>query len=151
MGAVVGALGKVESQDWRVDGGYRGLSVEIEIPWGYERGYGGCRGLRPVSPSCGCGGCPTAIEVPITSSAPWVTPHSKEFPRSTPPPNGCTLKRTFACTNLLLLSLADPDGATDGGAFPGPQLHTPCLKNNGELSTPLVSDHWGCPNISGAP
>lgn len=37
-GLLLGALGKVESQDWGVGGGYRGLSVAIGVPWGYERG-----------------------------------------------------------------------------------------------------------------
>ncbi|KAM9599161.1 testis-specific serine kinase substrate isoform 2-T2 [Morphnus guianensis] len=80
-------------------------------------------------------GAPQGLTKPASVS--FLGPPSAEFPRSPPPPNCCTLKRTFACTNLLLLSLADPDGAADGEASPGPHLHTPCPRDNTESTAPL--------------
>ncbi|XP_069665713.1 testis-specific serine kinase substrate [Haliaeetus albicilla] len=95
-------------------------------------------------------GAPQGLTKPAAVS--FLGPASAEFPRSRPPPNCCTLKRTFACTNLLLLSLADPDGAADGEASPGPHLHTPCPRDNTESTAPLdYREFMALPEAHGHP
>ncbi|XP_054699331.1 nascent polypeptide-associated complex subunit alpha, muscle-specific form-like isoform X2 [Grus americana] len=83
-------------------------------------------------------GVPQALAKPAATL--FLGPPSAEFPGSTPPPNCCSLKRTFACTNLLLLSLADPDDATDEAASPGPCRHILCPEDNTEPTAPPVSN-----------
>ncbi|KAM6244473.1 testis-specific serine kinase substrate isoform 2-T2 [Spheniscus humboldti] len=79
-------------------------------------------------------GAPQALTKPAAAS--FLGPPSAEFPRSSPPSNCCSLKRTLACTNLLLLSLADADDAADEEASPGPRLHTPCPKDSTQPTAP---------------
>lgn len=88
-------------------------------------------------------------------AAPRVSPPIAEFRRNSTPQNCYNLKRTFACTNLLLLSLASPDSPTDKEASLGPHLHTSCSQDKSEPTAPVVSALWERPKhpweLPGAP
>lgn len=88
-------------------------------------------------------------------AAPCVSPPIAEFRRSSTPQNCYNLKRTFACTNLLPLSLASPDSSAEREASLSPRPHTSCSQDKSEPTTPLVSAHWERPKhpweLPGAP
>lgn len=77
--------------------------------------------------------------------APRVSPPIAEFPRNSTPQNCYGLKRTFACTNLLLLSPASPDSSAEREASLGPPVHTSCSQDKSEPAAPAVSARWECP------
>lgn len=93
--------------------------------------------------------CFLAMTVGVT--APWcVSSPSTELPRISSSQSGYSLKRSFACTNLLLLSMASPDGSVDSEASLIPHVHMSCSKDKSKPTTSTVSDCWGYPTSLGA-
>lgn len=60
---------------------------------------------------------------------------STEMPRISSSQSGYSLKRSFACTNLLLLSLASPDGSVGSDASLVPRVRMSCSKEKSKPNT----------------
>lgn len=63
-----------------------------------------------------------------------------ELPRISSSQSGYSLKRSFACTNLLLLSLASPDGSVGSEAPLVPHIRVSCSKDKSKPTASTVSD-----------
>ncbi|KAM9016104.1 testis-specific serine kinase substrate isoform 2-T2 [Ara ararauna] len=121
---------------------------------------------EPMEPTVGNHSQPVSsrAKLGLTSSHSLAEPMSisflgTEFPMGAATPHCCGLKRTFACTDLLLLSLAEDEKAdnaeedddADRKAPPGPPIHQLSSMGTTKPATPLVSDCWGCPTSLGSP